>query len=49
MNGIVVVFLQILEWFESVLFLTTNQVLKFDPAILSWIHIIVEYPELKQD
>jgi hypothetical protein len=47
MNGIVAVFLRMLEWFEGVLFLTTNRASKF--AILSRIHIIVEYPELKQD
>lgn len=49
MNGIVAVFLRMLEWFEGVLFLTTNRASKFDPAILSRIHIIVKYPELKQD
>ncbi|KAF5015439.1 hypothetical protein F66182_13236, partial [Fusarium sp. NRRL 66182] len=49
MNGIVAVFLRMLEWFEGVMFLTTNRASHFDPAILSRIHIIVEYPGLKQD
>jgi SpoVK/Ycf46/Vps4 family AAA+-type ATPase len=48
-NGIVAVFLRMLEWFEGVLFLTTNRVSDFDPAILCRIHIVVEYPQLKQD
>jgi SpoVK/Ycf46/Vps4 family AAA+-type ATPase len=49
MNGIVAVFLRMLEWFEGVMFLTTNRASNFDPAILSRIHIIVDYPALKQD
>lgn len=49
MNGIVAVFLRMLEWFEGVMFLTTNRASNFDPAILSDIHITVEYPGLKQD
>jgi SpoVK/Ycf46/Vps4 family AAA+-type ATPase len=49
MNGIVGVFLQMLEWFEGVMFLTTNRALNFDPAILSRIHIMVEYPGLERD
>ncbi|EED11527.1 conserved hypothetical protein [Talaromyces stipitatus ATCC 10500] len=49
MNGIVAVFLRMLEWFEGVMFLTTNRASNFDPAILSRIHITVEYPGLKQD
>ena len=49
MNGIVAVFLRMLERFEGVMFLTTNRASNFDPAILSRIHIIVEYPGLKQD
>jgi SpoVK/Ycf46/Vps4 family AAA+-type ATPase len=49
MNGIVAVFLRMLEWFEGVMFLTTNRASHFDPAILSRIHIMVEYPGLKQD
>lgn len=49
LNGIVAVFLRMLEWFEEVMFLTTNQASNFDPAILSRIYIIVEYPGLKQD
>ncbi|CRG89887.1 hypothetical protein PISL3812_06926 [Talaromyces islandicus] len=35
--------------FEGVIFLTTNQTSNFNPAILSRIHIIVDYPTLKQD
>jgi SpoVK/Ycf46/Vps4 family AAA+-type ATPase len=47
MNGIVAVFLRMLEWFEGVMFLTTNRASNFDPAIVSRIHITIEYPELK--
>lgn len=49
MNGIVAVFLRMLEWFEGVMFLATNRASNFDPAILSRIHMPVEYPGLKQD
>lgn len=49
MNDIVAVCLRMLEWFGRVMFLTTNQAINFNPAILSHIHITVEYPGLKQE
>lgn len=49
MNGIIATCLRMLERFEGVILLTTNRASNFDPEILSRIHIIVEYPGLKQD
>ena len=48
MNGTVAVFLRMLEWFQGVLFLTTNRASDFDPAILSRVHIVVDYQKLNQ-
>ncbi|KAJ9155195.1 hypothetical protein NKR23_g2145 [Pleurostoma richardsiae] len=43
------VFLRELEYFDGVLFLTTNRVKSFDPAILSRIHLGLNYGSLEQD
>ena len=40
------VFLRILEYYEGILFLTTNRVQVFDPAFHSRIHVSINYPEL---
>lgn len=39
-------FLRVLEYFEGVLFLTTNRIDSFDPAIKSRIHLALHYPAL---
>lgn len=48
-NRLVTVFLRKLEYYEGVLFLTTNRVTEFDEAILSRIHLKLKYPELALD
>lgn len=42
----VVVFLRVLEYYQGILFLTTNRVGAFDEAFKSRIHISLYYPEL---
>jgi len=36
-------FLYKLEYYKGILFLTTNRVVQFDEAILSWIYILLRY------
>ncbi|KAI8945343.1 P-loop containing nucleoside triphosphate hydrolase protein [Xylaria longipes] len=48
-NKIVSVFLRLLEYYEGVMFLTTNRVASFDPAFESRIHLTINYPELNFD
>ncbi|KAH0565858.1 hypothetical protein GP486_000755 [Trichoglossum hirsutum] len=45
-NKLVSIFLRILEYYEGILFLTTNRVQTFDTAFQSRIHITINYPEL---
>jgi hypothetical protein len=45
-NKIVSIFLRTLEYYEGILFLTTNRVKNMDPAFQSRIHITMEYPGL---
>ncbi|KAI1804748.1 hypothetical protein F4811DRAFT_552621 [Daldinia bambusicola] len=45
-NGLVAVFLRVLEYYSGILFLTTNRVGDFDEAFASRIHISLYYPEL---
>jgi hypothetical protein len=45
-NRIVSIFLRTLEYYEGILFLTTNRVDDMDPAFHSRIHISLEYPPL---
>ncbi|CZS90199.1 related to TOB3 (member of AAA-ATPase family) [Rhynchosporium graminicola] len=47
-NKIVSIFLRTLEYYEGILFLTTNRVKNMDPAFQSRIHISMEYPALNQ-
>ncbi|KAL3473536.1 hypothetical protein BJX99DRAFT_261195 [Aspergillus californicus] len=46
-NALVSVFLRDLEYYEGILFLTTNRVGVFDEAIKSRIHMSLYYPPLK--
>ncbi|OJD32290.1 atpase aaa+ type core [Diplodia corticola] len=48
-NAIVSVFLRMLEYFEGMLFLTTNRVRSIDAAFRSRIHIAIHYPALTFD
>lgn len=45
-NGLVAVFLRVLEYYAGILFLTTNRVGDFDEAFASRIHMSLFYPEL---
>ncbi|PHH72760.1 hypothetical protein CDD82_5807 [Ophiocordyceps australis] len=45
-NRIIAVFLRTLEYYQGILFLTTNRVGDIDPAFQSRIHISIEYPPL---
>ncbi|KAK7911950.1 hypothetical protein PG985_014431 [Apiospora marii] len=48
-NGLVSVFLRILEYYSGVLFLTTNRVGDFDEAFASRIHMSLYYPPLSKE
>ncbi|KAI9647718.1 hypothetical protein NHQ30_004104 [Ciborinia camelliae] len=45
-NKIVSIFLRTLEYYEGILFLTTNRVKNIDPAFQSRIHLSMEYQDL---
>jgi len=45
-NAFVTIFLRLLEYYQGILFLTTNRVEEFDPAFKSRIHLSVEYSAL---
>ncbi|ETS81506.1 hypothetical protein PFICI_06508 [Pestalotiopsis fici W106-1] len=45
-NKLVSVFLRLLEYYQGVMFLTTNRVAAFDPAFESRIHLTIHYPQL---
>ena len=42
-NSLVSVFLRKLEYYEGIMFLTTNRAEEFDPEILSRIHLMLRY------
>jgi len=44
-NALVAIFLRMLEYYQGVLFLTTNRVKQFDPAFNSRLSIALDYPE----
>jgi ATPase family associated with various cellular activities (AAA) len=45
-NGLVSVFLRALEYYQGLMFLTTNRIGTFDEAILSRVHVILHFPDL---
>jgi hypothetical protein len=45
-NRLVAIFLRKLEYFEGVQFLTTNQVIDFDAAVLNRMHLVLKYEDL---
>lgn len=47
-NALASVFLQILEYYQGILILTTNQIAQFDIAVQSRIHIAIKYSELNR-
>ncbi|KAI9724291.1 MAG: hypothetical protein M1828_003715 [Chrysothrix sp. TS-e1954] len=48
-NKLVSIFLRILEYYEGIMFLTTNRVQAFDAAFQSRIHISLDYPDLSAE
>jgi SpoVK/Ycf46/Vps4 family AAA+-type ATPase len=48
-NGLVSVFLRKLEYYEGIMFLTTNRVSQFDEAILSRTHLMLRYDDLTKE
>ena len=47
-NKLVSIFLRVLEYYEGIMFLTTNRVQTFDAAFQSRIHISLDYKELNK-
>ncbi|CZR60683.1 uncharacterized protein PAC_10579 [Phialocephala subalpina] len=45
-NGLVSVFLRLLEYYEGIMILTTNRIGAFDAAFKSRIHLAIKYPAL---
>ncbi|KAF7585207.1 hypothetical protein BBP40_011713 [Aspergillus hancockii] len=45
-NKLVSIFLRLLEYYEGILFLTTNRAESIDPAFESRIHVSLRYPDL---
>ncbi len=45
-NAFVTIFLCLLEYYQGILFLTTNRIEEFDSAFQSRIHLVIEYREL---
>jgi SpoVK/Ycf46/Vps4 family AAA+-type ATPase len=43
------VFLRLIEYYEGILFLTTNRLDDFDEAFQSRIHLTINYPDLSSD
>jgi len=48
-NKLVSIFLRVLEYYEGIMFLTTNRVGNIDPAFQSRIHISMAYPDLSTE
>lgn len=48
-NRLVTIFLRKLEYYQGVLFLTSNRGIQFDDAILSRIHLTFEYENLTRE
>lgn len=43
---VIEIFLRKMEYFQSLLFLTTNRVRQIDEAFTSRVHVVIEYPPL---
>jgi hypothetical protein len=48
-NRLVTVFLRKLEYYQGILFLTSNRGIQFDEAILSRIHLTIKYKDLSRE
>jgi len=49
LRPVLVVFLRVLEYFEGIMFLTTNRIEAFDRAFKSRIHLTLHYPPLNPE
>lgn len=47
-NRLVTVFLRKLEYYQGILFLTSNRGIQFDDAIISRIHLVIKYKDLSK-
>ncbi|KAI0180807.1 P-loop containing nucleoside triphosphate hydrolase protein [Hypoxylon sp. FL1284] len=45
-NGVVAIFLRLLEYYRGMLFMTTNRADAVDPALRSRVHLTIRYPAL---
>jgi hypothetical protein len=48
-NSLVSLFLRALEYYQGLIFLTTNRIGTFDEAIISRVHVILHFPDLTDD
>ncbi|KAJ5181212.1 hypothetical protein N7491_000767 [Penicillium cf. griseofulvum] len=48
-NRLVTIFLRKLEYYQGILFLTTNRMIQFDEAIISRIHLTIKYEGLTRE
>ncbi|KAF0468700.1 P-loop containing nucleoside triphosphate hydrolase protein [Gigaspora margarita] len=48
-NTMVGIFLRLLEYYQGVIFLTTNRVITFDDAVCSRVNMFLHYPKLADD
>ena len=48
-NTLVSIFLRALEYYQGILFLTTNRVGTFDDGFISRIHVIIHYPDFTNE
>lgn len=48
-NRLVTVFLRKFEYYQGILFLTTNRMIQFDEAIISRIHLTIKYKGLTRE
>ena len=48
-NSLVSVFLRAMEYYQGLMFLTTNRVGIFDEAIISRVHVILHFPDLSDE
>lgn len=48
-NTLVSIFLRALEYYQGILFLTTNRVGTFDDGFISRIHVIIHYPDFSNE
>ncbi|KAL9622184.1 MAG: hypothetical protein Q9160_003367 [Pyrenula sp. 1 TL-2023] len=45
-NSLVSVFLRALEYYQGLIFLTTNRIGTFDEAVISRVHVVLHFPDL---